>query len=98
MSSLLDILQKKSPPPTTEMPASTAASAESHMQTVELRLAIDTGSLPRTRFESYLKLKAEQAAKVPKPRRPSVVANAPGWRRRSEGAQPFRHRQYREDD
>ena len=41
MSSLLDILQKKSPPPTTEMPASTAASAESHMQTVELRLAID---------------------------------------------------------
>lgn len=63
-----------------------------------VRSAIDCGALPLTRFESYLKLKAEQAAKAPKPRRPSVVANAPGWRRKSEGAQPFRHRQYREDD
>lgn len=63
-----------------------------------VRDALERGELPRSRFESFLKLKAEQAAKAPKPRRPGVVANAPGWRKKSEGSQPFRHRQHREDD
>ena len=63
-----------------------------------VRAALQSGRLPASRFESYLKLKAEQTAKAPKPRRPGVVANAPGWRRRLEGTQPFRHRHYREDD
>lgn len=63
-----------------------------------VRDALERGELPRSRFESFLKLKAEQAAKAPRPRRPGVVANAPGWRKKSDGAQPFRHRQHREDD
>jgi ribosome biogenesis GTPase len=63
-----------------------------------VREALEGGRLPASRFESYCKLKAEQLAKAPKPRRPGAVANAPGWRRRADGVAPFRHRQYREDD
>ena len=63
-----------------------------------VRRALDSGELPAARFESYLKLKAEQAARAPRPPRPGVVANAPGWRRRLDGTRPFRHRQYSDDD
>ena len=63
-----------------------------------VRAGLKKGRLPESRLESYHKLKAEQEAKAPKPRKPGVQANAPGWRNRSAGTQPFRHRDYCEDD
>ncbi|MCL4792011.1 MAG: hypothetical protein KJ040_08170, partial [Gammaproteobacteria bacterium] len=41
MSSLLDILQKKSARPASDAAVTAAESAASHMQTVELHLAVD---------------------------------------------------------
>lgn len=54
MSSLLDILQKKSALPATDRPASPAAPATSHMQTVELHLAIDNRGVDEERAERDL--------------------------------------------
>ena len=62
-----------------------------------VRAAVAKGDLPASRLESYLKLKAEQAASLPRPRKPSSLASKPGWNKKSEGREPFRHRQYRED-
>ena len=45
MSSLLDLLQKKSAQPATDEAAVAPASPESHMQTVELHLAVDNRSV-----------------------------------------------------
>jgi ribosome biogenesis GTPase len=59
--------------------------------------AMEKGVFPRERFESYLKLNAEQAATKPKRRKPGALADKPGWRRSPESDQPFRHRQHRED-
>jgi cytochrome c-type biogenesis protein CcmH/NrfG len=52
MSSLLDILQKKAARPAAEASASTAASVASHMQTVELHLAVDNRGVAEARAES----------------------------------------------
>lgn len=60
--------------------------------------ALAGGGLPASRFESYCKLKAEQAAKEPRLLKPGARASAPGWRTKSIGVQPFRHRQYQDDD
>jgi tetratricopeptide (TPR) repeat protein len=53
MSSLLDILQKKAARPPAEASASTAASVASHMQTVELHLAVDNRGAAEARPESH---------------------------------------------
>ncbi len=62
-----------------------------------VRAALEDGTLDRTRFDSYRKLKAEKAASVVRPRKPGALASKPGWNKRSEGAQPFRHRQHQEE-
>jgi ribosome biogenesis GTPase / thiamine phosphate phosphatase len=49
------------------------------------------------RFEQYQKLKGEKAASKPAPRKPSALASKPGWRKKSEGQQPYRHRQHGEE-
>ncbi|HEU5080507.1 MAG TPA: ribosome small subunit-dependent GTPase A [Opitutaceae bacterium] len=61
-----------------------------------VRAAIEKGELPRGRFESYKKLKQEQAASVPAPKKPSALANKPGWRKKSDGTK-FRFGDYREE-
>lgn len=63
-----------------------------------VRAALEDGTLPASRLESYRKLKAEQAAKTPAPRKPSAVASKPGWRKKAEEQKPFRHRHHREDE
>ncbi len=63
-----------------------------------IRAALEAGTIPASRLDSYFKLKAEQVAKAPKLRKPGAHASSPGWRNKSEGAQPFRHRQHREDE
>lgn len=62
-----------------------------------VRAAVVSGELPKLRLESYLKLKAEKAVSTPAPRKPSALASKPGWKKKSEGEKPFRHREYRED-
>jgi ribosome biogenesis GTPase / thiamine phosphate phosphatase len=62
-----------------------------------VQTALKSGELAAARFESYQKLRAEKAASVPAPKRPSALASKPGWNRKSEGAKPFRHR-FHEDE
>lgn len=62
-----------------------------------VRAAIEGGALPRVRLENYRKLKTEQKASAPARRKPSALASKPGWRKKSEGSQPFRSQQYREE-
>ncbi len=65
-----------------------------------LRAALEAGTIPPERLDSYFKLKAEQAAKAPKQLKPGAHASAPGWRKKAEEAKtrPFRHRQHRDDE
>lgn len=60
-------------------------------------LAVSKGELPPLRLEQYRKLKAEKAARVPPQRKPSALASKPGWKKKSQGSEPFRHRHHRED-
>jgi len=69
-----------------------------HERGCAVRAALATGALPASRLESYRKLRAEQLAKAPKPLKPGARASAPGWRNKSQGTQPFRHRQHRDDE
>lgn len=62
-----------------------------------VRAAVASEELPKIRLESYQKLKAEKVASTPAPRRPSALASKPGWNKKSEGRQPFRHSQYQEE-
>ncbi|MEO6004117.1 MAG: ribosome small subunit-dependent GTPase A [Opitutus sp.] len=62
-----------------------------------VQAALKTGELPLARFEAYRKLKAEQVQSLPAVRRPSALATKPGWRKKSDGDKPFRHREYRDD-
>ena len=62
-----------------------------------VRAALESGVLDRGRFESYRKLKAEQKRSTPAARKPSALASKPGWKNKSEGSRPFRHREYREE-
>ena len=62
-----------------------------------VRAALEEGKLSRARYESYRKLKVEQLKSAPIERKPSALASKPGWKKKSEGQTPFRHREYRED-
>ena len=62
-----------------------------------VRAAVEEGVIPAWRVDNYLKLKKEKQASAPAPRKPSALASKPGWRKKSEGRQPFRSNQYRED-
>lgn len=62
-----------------------------------VRAGLDNGGLLQSRFDSYRKLKAEQLKSTPAEKKPSALASKPGWRKKSEGQKPFRHREYRED-
>jgi ribosome biogenesis GTPase len=62
-----------------------------------VRAALVDGRLLPERFASYTKLKAEKAGSVPSRRKPSALASKPGWKNKTEGQQPFRHRQHVED-
>jgi ribosome biogenesis GTPase / thiamine phosphate phosphatase len=62
-----------------------------------VRAALASGDLLQQRFAQYQKLKAEKAASAPSQRKPSALASKPSWKKKSEGQQPYRHRQDRED-
>jgi ribosome biogenesis GTPase len=62
-----------------------------------VRASIAAGDLVLQRFESYLKLKGEKAASVPARKKPSALASKPGWKNRTQGQTPFRHRHHVED-
>ena len=62
-----------------------------------VQAALANGALARARFESYRKLKVEKAASVVRPRKPSAFASKPGWNKKNENQQPFRHRQHSEE-
>lgn len=62
-----------------------------------VRAALAAGELQAQRFESYLKLKGEKAASVPARKKPSALASKPGWRNKTQGQTPFRHRQHVEE-
>jgi len=59
-----------------------------------VREALKSGELSPLRVESYKKLKAEQAASLPPPKKPGALANKPSRQRNAEHAKPFRHRFY----
>lgn len=62
-----------------------------------VRAALASGELLPLRFDNYQKLKAEKVASAPVQRKPSALASKPGWRKKSDGDKPFRHRQHHED-
>ena len=62
-----------------------------------VRSALAGGGLSSERFASYQKLKTEKLASVPARRKPSALASKPGWKTKSEGKTPFRHRQHVEE-
>lgn len=47
--------------------------------------ALARGELATARFAAYQKLKAEQVASAPVPKKPSALASKPGWRRQAHG-------------
>ncbi|MBL9190204.1 MAG: ribosome small subunit-dependent GTPase A [Opitutaceae bacterium] len=57
-----------------------------------VRAALESGELPALRFSQYQKLQAEKARAAPRLRKPGALASKPGWRKKAEGQQPFRHR------
>lgn len=61
-----------------------------------VQTAIAAGTLLTQRLDSYRKLKAEQALSKPKERKPSAFASKPGWQKKTEGREPFRHRFHEE--
>ena len=62
-----------------------------------VRAALSEGTLDRVRYESYRKLKEEQLKSKPPERKPSALSSKPGWKNKTEGNKPFRHREHRED-
>lgn len=62
-----------------------------------IRAALASGELLPERFGQYQKLKAEKESAVAPRLKPSVHASKPGWRKKSEGQQAYRHRQHGED-
>lgn len=62
-----------------------------------VRPAVESGALPKSRLESYQKLKGEQRASAPAPKKPSALASKPGWKKKAEGRQPFRSHEYRDE-
>ncbi|MBW8782708.1 MAG: ribosome small subunit-dependent GTPase A [Verrucomicrobia bacterium] len=59
-----------------------------------IRAALESGVLPRSRLESYRKLKAEQVAKAPAQRKPSAHASNPGWRKKAVERASFRPKKF----
>jgi ribosome biogenesis GTPase len=59
--------------------------------------ALAAGTLDRPRYDSYRKLKDEQAKSKPAARKPSALAGKPGWKNRTDDSKPFRHREHRDD-
>jgi ribosome biogenesis GTPase len=59
--------------------------------------AIASGELDSERFSSYRKLSAERAARIPQQAKSGALASKPSWKKKGEGAKPFRHSQYREE-
>jgi ribosome biogenesis GTPase / thiamine phosphate phosphatase len=62
-----------------------------------VRAALADGTLDRSRYESYRKLKEEQLKSRPAERKPSALAGKPGWRKKADGQKPFRHREHSDD-
>jgi ribosome biogenesis GTPase len=62
-----------------------------------VQAALNEGTLDRTRYEAYCKLKDEQSKSKPAERKPSALAGKPGWRNRLDGSRPFRHREHSDD-
>lgn len=62
-----------------------------------VRAALGGGELPQARFDSYTKLKSEQAARVPARRKPGALASKPGWRQAAAAQAPFRQRDHHDD-
>lgn len=62
-----------------------------------VQAALGAGALAPERLEAYRKLKLESRSSLPTPRKPSALASKPGWRQKSEGREPFRHRFHRDD-
>lgn len=59
--------------------------------------ALEAGDLSFGRFESFLKLKAEKLASTPAKKKPSALANKPGWRKNLGAAKRIRPGEYSED-
>ncbi|MDP3072322.1 MAG: ribosome small subunit-dependent GTPase A [Opitutaceae bacterium] len=57
-----------------------------------VRAAVASGELPALRLAQYQKLQAEKSLSAPRLRKPGALASKPGWRNKTEGQQPFRHR------
>ena len=62
-----------------------------------VRAALASGELLSLRLGQYQKLKAEKSHSAPSARKPSALASKPSWKNKSEGRQPFRHRQHETD-
>jgi ribosome biogenesis GTPase len=62
-----------------------------------IRAALESGQLAAERWNAYRKLKDEQAKRSAVQKKPGALASKPGWKKRTENQQPFRHREYRED-
>jgi ribosome biogenesis GTPase len=59
-----------------------------------IRAALESGTLPLSRLESYRKLKAEQVAKAPAQRKPSALASKPGWKKKAAERVSFRPKKF----
>ncbi len=57
-----------------------------------VRAALADGELRAERLAAYQKLKVEQAASAPAPRKPSALASKPGWRRQANEGEKYRFR------
>ena len=62
-----------------------------------VRAALASGELLPLRLGQYQKLKAEKSQSAPSLRKPSALASKPSWKKKTEGQQPFRHRQHEAD-
>ncbi len=61
------------------------------------RLALSMAGKSWEGIVRHFEFKAEQLKSTPAEKKPSALASKPGWRKKSEGQKPFRHREYRED-
>ncbi len=62
-----------------------------------VRAAVAAGELSAERFHNYEKLRAEQALRPSREKKPAALAHRPGWKNRTQGDQPFRFRQHRDE-
>jgi ribosome biogenesis GTPase / thiamine phosphate phosphatase len=62
-----------------------------------VQAAVNDGTLSPLRLDQYRKLKGEKAARAKAQRKPSALASKPSWKKKTEGSQPFRHREHRDE-